>query len=329
MTTNTLCRPDEVSRLITAGKHLVLAGDESLLRELPAGSWIGGTIPYFMSQLGGCVNREQIFVTELPPYVIDVRCRAYDSARLPSIYEVGGEDEVAIAILPSESRIHGDFALNAPRYPGFATYPLIGWIAGVHLSEIGRASAKVFCGSGNPHSDVAAVIRFRLPRTLYAEINTINLFRPGSGDSILFPTEGFSASTVLINGKVRSLADYLLENKIDTRLPLVADYCGTMVNVSFREVDAKQGKVAFYAPVWPGLEYKLAAPIGDYVSLFNSALEKASPDKLLFSCNCILNYLYSQLEGRKTAVEGPITFGEIAYQLLNQTFTYLSISSYR
>ena len=47
---------------------------------------------------------------------------------------------------------------------------------------------------------------------------------------------------------------------------------------------------------------------------------------LFFSCNCILNYLYSELEGKKTGgITGPITFGEIAYQLLNQTMVYLTI----
>ena len=49
-------------------------------------------------------------------------------------------------------------------------------------------------------------------------------------------------------------------------------------------------------------------------------------DGVVFSCNCILNYLYSELEGKKTgSFVGPITFGEVAYQLLNQTLVYLKI----
>ncbi|MCR8916093.1 hypothetical protein FDP08_10165 [Marinobacter panjinensis] len=47
---------------------------------------------------------------------------------------------------------------------------------------------------------------------------------------------------------------------------------------------------------------------------------------LVFGCNCILNYLHSALEGRKTAqLTGPITFGEVAYQLLNQTAVFLTV----
>jgi hypothetical protein len=40
-----------------------------------------------------------------------------------------------------------------------------------------------------------------------------------------------------------------------------------------------------------------------------------------------LNYLYGKLEGRKTGdLTGPITFGEIAFQLLNQTLVYLEVT---
>jgi hypothetical protein len=66
--------------------------------------------------------------------------------------------------------------------------------------------------------------------------------------------------------------------------------------------------------------------VADYVSAFESRLKTLAPGNIVFSCNCILNYLYSQLEGRRTGgIVGPITFGEIAYQLLNQTLVYLEI----
>ena len=49
-------------------------------------------------------------------------------------------------------------------------------------------------------------------------------------------------------------------------------------------------------------------------------------DNVVFSCNCVLNYLFSNLENKKTgAFVGPVTFGEIAYQLLNQTLVYLEV----
>lgn len=46
----------------------------------------------------------------------------------------------------------------------------------------------------------------------------------------------------------------------------------------------------------------------------------------MFSCNCTLNFLYSELEGKRTGqLVGPVAFGEIAYQGLNQTLVYLQI----
>jgi len=76
---------------------------------------------------------------------------------------------------------------------------------------------------------------------------------------------------------------------------------------------------------WLGIpEFPKAAKVG----LANAQLRKnqLSGDNVVFSCNCILNYLYSELEGRKTdPFVGPITFGEIAYQLLNQTLVYMEV----
>jgi hypothetical protein len=82
--------------------------------------------------------------------------------------------------------------------------------------------------------------------------------------------------------------------------------------------------VSLYAPVFTGVKYRIAAPVPDYIGSFAKALPKGVNPA--FSCNCILNFLYSELEGKVTAgITGPVTFGEIAYQLLNQTLVYLTI----
>jgi hypothetical protein len=56
----------EANDLINAGRRLHIAGDESALIKLNKGIWIGGTIPYFLTQEGGGMDRQQLFVTELP-----------------------------------------------------------------------------------------------------------------------------------------------------------------------------------------------------------------------------------------------------------------------
>ncbi len=63
---------------------------------------------------------------------------------------------------------------------------------------------------------------------------------------------------------------------------------------------------------------------GDFEENIN--INMSNEKQILFSCNCILNFVYSNLEGLKTGqMVGPITFGEVAYQLVNQTLVYLTI----
>jgi len=68
------------------------------------------------------------------------------------------------------------------------------------------------------------------------------------------------------------------------------------------------------------VDYRLARPVGDYAAAFRSRLAGYDTSDVVFSCNCILNFLFGELEGKTIGgVEGPITFGELGYQLLNQT----------
>jgi hypothetical protein len=322
---NLLLTPPETAAKIAAGKTLLLAGEEKLLASLPPGNWIGGTIPYFMAAEGGCLCQDKIFVTECT-FGTQATTKAYAKSELPAIYQDGGDGEISFVILPADSSVHTEFALNAPRYKTFAEHPLLGWISGVNLSELEKSTPKVFCGSPRPLADAAAVLRVKLPANQFVQIGIINLFEPGQGDTITFKQGGFAVTTASVNGKECNLAAYLAGIGADSRLPLVANYCGAMVNVSFKAVNQDNGRVEFYAPVVPNTEYKLAAPVADYVSAFEARLKTLAPGNIVFSCNCILNYLYSKLEGHRTGgIVGPITFGEIAYQLLNQTLVYVEL----
>lgn len=320
---------DEVKAKIAQGRNMVLAGDRSLMKLLPAGNWIGGTIPYFMATQGGVFTKEKIFVTELPSYATSVSIRTYKESAMSSVYKDAPENGLSIIIIPGSSPSHLSFALNAPKYERFAMRPLIGWIAGTDVADIGKVAPEVISGQDRvSQGNAAVVMHIGLPADRQANINIVNIFKQGSGDAISFPDSGFHAVDALINGTRRNFAEYLVENKIDTRLPLVADYSGAMINTSFQDV--AKGSVTFYAPVFRGVEYKVAKPVADYVTAFESHLPRSASGTIAFSCNCILNYLYSNLEGKRTGtVTGPITFGEIAYQLLNQTLAYVTIQKSR
>jgi len=320
---------NDVKEMITSGKQLLLAGDETALRDLPKGTWIGGTIPYFMAEQGGVCTKDQIFVTELPDYVTHVHTKTYDEKTIGNIYSDAPEHGLSVMIIPASSPTHLHFALNAPRFDNFATRPLIGWISGVFLDDLGKISPKVFDGTrGEVFENAAVVLNAELPEDKLVEIGIVNIFEQGGGDTITFPQNGFSAKDVMVNGQKKNFADYLAEKAVDTKLPLVADLFGAMINTSFKGVDEANKQVDFYAPVFEGIEYKIAKPVGDYVKDFQGRIPEGAGDHLVFSCNCILNYLYAGLEGKKTAdFKGPVTFGEIAYQLLNQTLAYVTIEN--
>lgn len=320
----------ETEQLINAGKVLALAGDEGLLAQLPKGNWIGGTIPYFIGEDGGVETREKIFVTELSdadPARIGIQ--TYSLETISRIAQDGPENGFTLLIIPAMTAIHAEYANHARDYEDMFIKPVLGWVAGVHLSDLGKVAPKVVNGlSGELLAADAVALHVTLPAEAMAVIHILNLFKQNrSGDVLTFANTGFSAKTCLVNGKEVAFADYIAANKIDFALPLVADYNGAQINTSFQAVNAETGEVSFYAPVFAGIEYYQAAPVGDYVHEFE-ALAQGSHTHTQFSCNCILNYLYGELQGRKTGdLNGPMTFGEIAYQLLNQTLVYLEVQT--
>lgn len=322
----TLYTLDQAASLIASGTPLLIAGDEALLAQLPAGRWIGGTIPYFMTTDGGRTTRDLLHVDTLPGQVTDVAVRTYPAADLDRLAADAFDNGFSVIIVPAGSPAHTRYAAEAADFPGIFDRPVVGWVAGVHLDDLHTATAKVFAGSGATASaEHAVVLHARLADGVLASADIVNLFTQGDGPTLTFESTGFAQDKVLVDGAPHTFSDYLHAIGHDIRLPLVADYFGAMINVSFQTVPEDSGSVDLYAPAFSGIDYKLAAPIRDYVSEFDSHLP-AGTVVPTFSCNCILNYVYSELEGKSTGdIVGPITFGEIAYQLLNQTLVYLTI----
>lgn len=322
---NTLRTVAETNKLIADGKILHIAGEESALTQLHQGKWIGGTIPYFLTPDGGVVERHRVLVTELSPSVIDASVRLVDAAHLNEI-AAGSDDGFTLVIVPGMSEAHVRYATGVYDLAGLFRAPIAGWVAGVHLDELGKQRPRVFNGmTGEASAEQIAVLHARLPPSAIANIGIINLFEQGDGDRIEFAETGFSADACRINGQSASFFEYVKRQRIDPRLPLVADASGEMINVSFQSVDEDKHTVTFYAPVLSGTEYRQAAPIADYRDRLLARLQ-ANPVQPLFSCNCILNYLYAGLEGdQPIPLGGPATFGEIAYVLLNQTLVYLEL----
>jgi len=317
----------EVAQMITSGKKLLLAGDEQLLAALPAGDWVGGTTPYFMANHHGLFTKQKIFVTELPACHTEIQVKTYDADSVAQCYNDAPAHGFSFIIIPASSNTHFAFALNAPSFENFAMRPLIGWIAGVHLDEIWQAQPKVYAGPDRRElTDGAVIMHVSLPLNKVADIGITNTFEQGDGDVITFAASGFSARDAFVNGERVNFRDYIQERRFDMKLPLVSDYSGTMINVSFVEKIGPHGEVSFYAPVFRGVEYKHAKPVHNYIEQFIRNSSGAVGVQILVSCNCVLNYVYSGFKNSDALyTSGPFTFGEIAYQLLNQTMVYLRI----
>jgi hypothetical protein len=318
---------EEAARFIRSGRGVTVAGDESALKQLPPGLWIGGTIPYFMSEDGGLCTKDKVFVNELPLASGEPGLCCYDASSIESICQDAPANGFSVLIVPAFSDVHERFSRDAPEFDGMYLHPLVGWVAGAHLDDLASTKPKVVFGpTGEFLDDQAVAMHVAISAERSASIEIVNLFKPGTGPAIRFTEPGFQVDEAEIDGQRVNLAKYLRENKIDTRLPLVADYCGAFINVSVQSVDAEAGEVKLYAPVFPGIEYRIAGSIPPYAEAFEQVVPH-DDGEITFCCNCILNYLYGDLEGKTTdRMHGPMTFGEIAYQLVNQTMVYLRVS---
>ena len=321
---NLLVTASEASALVQSGAVAVIAGAEELLSALPRGKWIGGTTAYFMTERGGTVTTSHLFCSVIEQAATS-RIAALEPGALPQVTAGRYQNGFTYLLLPAFSEAHQRYAIEGPAFPHLFDQPVMGWVTGVHLSDLGKRTPKVFDGwAGLAYENAGIALHVELPATVVADLDIINRFSQGDGPAIVFPDTGFTAGPCTIDGRSANFAKYLVEKNIDTRLPLVANYAGAMINVSMQAVDAQRGDVRFYAPVVAGETYHLAHPVTDYAGSFDAHDDVHHHDRQTLACNCILNFLHADLDGKTTGgFVGPVTFGEIAYILLNQTLVLL------
>ncbi len=316
---------DEAKKTILEGKILHIAADESLLEQLPQGKWIAGTTPYFITENGGITCKDRLFIHEIGD-AIDCKTMVYNSTTVLDVSRDAYKNGMSFLVMPFASDAAVYYAREAPNSRDLLMNPTVGWISGFDLST--DSYAKVYDGvNGASYKDKAVALHICLPDNKCASLGIVNIFSTDENNaSILFPDNTLTAKKCVINGKEVVFADYIAEKGIDTQLPLVADYNGIYINVSIKNVSTENGTVDLYAPVFKDKEYRFASQVNDYAESFSEQLKPFSNVKPVFSCNCILNYLYGKLDGKATPpFSGPVTFGEVAYQLLNQTLVYAEI----
>ncbi len=324
---------EETNELIQSGNYLVVSGEEDILKQLAKGNWIGATMPYFyIENEKGRNEKEKVFVFDYTKLGVEFKIESYDRKTLPLIYQQGFSNGFNFIILPALSDIHLDFALESLNYPDIFSNPLIGLVAGADLDEFNKGrKAKTFMGKTLSISeDKAVAIHVRLEESKVARLEIINVFEQQDTPVFEFFDDSFVVKDCLINGEKKNLYDYIKQNNYDVQYPLISDYAGALINVSFQKTDSKNKEVIFYAPVFKDKKYYPAKKIDSYADLFKEKLQNLQEDKtkIVFNCNCVLNFTYGNLENNEIGFSGVATFGEIAYQLLNQTFTYLVIDDH-
>jgi len=321
---NRLVDLETAKDLILQEQVLMIAADRELLEKLPKGRWIGGTIPYFMGDQGGVITRDQLFVTTLQSDFQLESLKTYSCDNLEDLLRDAPENGASFMISPGLSEVHAKFALDVTSWPDFLLKPLVGWASGLHLDDLGKDVPAVYFGpDGSRNTNRIAVMHCSLPQGKGAKIGIINFFEQGNGDEIYFDSAGYEANECIVNGEKQNLYAYLKSLNHDSRFPLVADYYGARVNAAFASLDESGAK--FYGPLFPNTPYRLAKPIDDFAQAFATHFTAGDGNRA-FSCNCILNFLYAGLEGKNTGgYLGPITFGEIAFQLMTETLVYMDV----
>ncbi len=322
-----LCSPAEAALRIEQGHYLLLAGREAELATLPSGCWIGGTVAKFVGPQGGTKAAGQIYYADFTNVAEAVAWRSFDAQSLPELAQYYPPNGFAILLIPGCSQILGILAGGVMNYENIYDAPLTGWVSAVPLAERRHMRPKVFAGGPEPHDERAAVMYVSLPQDMFAQLHIANLFSPGDGPDIQFLSSSpDAAQDCLIGGVRRNLDAYRVEARIDMRLPLVTDQDGALLNIGLLPGAEPGGALSLLAPVSPELTYRFAETVRDYADEFGAALAALDYGSAANACVCVLNYLHAGLEhARGLDFTAPVTFGQIAYTVLNQTFVCLEI----
>jgi hypothetical protein len=323
---NELYDVQQANALIDHGLVLHIAGAEEQLRKLRRGHWIGGTTPYILTRHGGIVEREKVFVSEMPVKPGTISIDFVDIGRIPAISTGAPRNGFTIIIAPAMSDIHTIYSLTAANIPGIRDIPIMGWISGVHIDDRQTHSAKVFNGlTGEVADDRIVMMQAALPPNKEAVVDIVNLITPGAGDEFIFDAPSFAVKECQINGQREDFYAYALNHNLGLHCPFVTELNGEFISASLKVIDAETRSVLLYAPVMKGRVYRLAASVPDY---YDALVRFAAAQKLepVLSCNCVHNFAYGGLQGdRFYPLPGPAVFGELAHVLMNQTLVCLSI----
>ena len=156
-------------------------------------------------------HNEDFIVTELPLHGAGPTLARYDRSDLDRICTESPDDGFSLLVLPAFSSVHEAFAQEAPGYPDMYMKPLVGWVAGVHLDDIGKVVPRVFDGStGEALADAAVAMHVPVDPRQRVHVDIVNLFQQQPGPVIEFAEGGFAAGDCRIDGRPGNLHDWMV-----------------------------------------------------------------------------------------------------------------------
>jgi len=326
---------DEVAAMINNGDSLLLAGDATLLKSLPKGKWIAGVTGRFIENGKDIVTtREKIFVHNMTGIAADVKFEIYDASNIKNIYDDAFDHGFSVLIMPLDSEVANEYAINCINYSNFACRAVCGWYSISQYFEKyeGNDVSLVFSGeSGLSYVNAGVVMHIALPPEKYAEIHTFSPFVPESDDVLVFEETGRQVEYVLVNGVRQSFRQYLIDQKFERSLEacngvLSGDYAGIIINTGvFPESEYDQEKYVSLAGVaLKDIQYRIAKLDSD-----NSYITTKKFDgEIVFSFSCITNCMHQDIFLKYLAhTNGPFVYGEIAYFYLNYSTVYVTVGN--
>ncbi|MDR1865858.1 MAG: hypothetical protein LBR08_09855 [Bacteroidales bacterium] len=307
----------EVSRMIDEGLRLILAGVKETLQQLPAGNWIAGATPcYVSSGEPNEFSENQLYVNQLPEYITQAEIKTYDADHLKNIFKEGPENGFTVLLLPFGSEALREYALHAFDYENFGLVPLFGWVAGEGTNWASSHADVVISGSdAKAHLNKAVVMHVGLPAGKYAEVHIHSPFKIRPDTAIVFDENTTHPTDVLINGEKRRLEEYMVSRNISFQYPLIANMAGINICVSFY-YDVKP-LTTMGTALFKGLTYYFSEPDTDM------RIWEIPHDRIY--ALCCLYYVLEPDPERLCQMTGPATYGEIGYQVVSQSIVYLTI----
>ena len=328
----------EVNAMIEKGDTLLLAGDASLLSQLQKGKWIGGSTSRFLeSGKEPICERNKIFVHNMTDFAAELKFEVYDASNIKNIYDDAYDNGFSVLIVPPFTDVVQEYTANCSNYSNFGSRAVCGWAAVTYLYsdyELNDESIVFFGKDGSVHKDEGLVMHIGLAPDKFAEIHVFSPFKPEEGDVITFEENRQQVEYALINGNKQNFRQYLNDQHIDrthdasviSHKCLAGNYGGIYMNVAIAsEKESDLGKyVTLGAPVYKGIQYGLA----NMENIDYESMKKHFHGEVVLSFTCVNNYANPDIFSKAlTHMNGPFTYGEIAYFLMSNATVYVTVGN--